>query len=144
MPSSFYRLTTHNSVARRGGSSLDIKNGRTNFFAPFLDLLPDLVANLAHLIEHFFFRACDRRRIGKTPMQPFCRAREDGTFLGAGFVANGNDVGEELAGLEDIEDGARLFMRDIVPISFMTSTAKGLSVPGSRPALWASKKSPQM
>ena len=30
------------------------------------------------------------------------------TFLRAGFIAHSDDIGEELAGLEDIENGLRL------------------------------------
>ena len=42
-------------------------------------------------------------------------ARENRTFLRAGFVADGNDVGEELAGFEDIEDSLSFLARNIDP-----------------------------
>jgi hypothetical protein len=75
--------------------------------------LPDLVANLAHLTEFFFFGAGDRRRIGEAPVQSFCRAGKDGTFLSAGFIANGDDVSEKLPRLEDIKDGLGFLLRDV-------------------------------
>jgi hypothetical protein len=46
-------------------------------------------------------------------MQSFCRAGKDGTFLGAGLIANGDYVSEELAGLENIEDRLGLLMGDV-------------------------------
>src|SRR5688572_31220136 len=48
-------------------------------------------------------------------MEALSDAREDGTFLGAGLIANGHDVGDELPGLEDVENGLRFLFGNIDP-----------------------------
>jgi hypothetical protein len=48
-------------------------------------------------------------------MQASGRSGKDRTFLRAGFVADRNDVSEELSGFEDIEDSLRFVFRNIDP-----------------------------
>src|SRR5438105_15629178 len=88
---------------------------RADTFAPLLNLCPDLVANEADLFEFCGFAALHLRRIWEAPMQSFRWARENGTLLRAGFVAHRNNVGEELAGFEHVEDSLRSLLRNIDP-----------------------------
>jgi hypothetical protein len=46
-------------------------------------------------------------------VQAFGDAGKDWAALGARFVADGDDAGEKLPGLEDIEDGACFLLRKI-------------------------------
>src|SRR5438128_5959838 len=87
---------------------------QADLVAPLLNLRPDFIANDPDLFEFCGFAALHLRRIGKAPMQSCRGARENRTFLRAGFVAHGNDVGEELAGFEDIEDSLRFLVRNLV------------------------------
>src|SRR5438874_4769793 len=80
---------------------------QADLFAPLLNLRPDLVANEPNLFEFCGFTALHLRRIREAPMQPCRGSRENGALLRAGLVAHANDIGEKLAGYEDIEDSLR-------------------------------------
>lgn len=92
---------------------LAVLDRRTDFVAPMLDLLPDLVANCADFLEFFLAGVGDGGRVGKSPVQSLGGAGEDRTFLGAAFIANGDDVGEELAGFKDVKNSLGFFPGDI-------------------------------
>lgn len=86
---------------------------RTNFRAPIVDLVVNLVADRTDLFELFVLRTSGLRGIGKAPMQSFRRSRKDRAFLRVGFVADGDDVGEKLARFENIENGLGFFFRNV-------------------------------
>jgi hypothetical protein len=73
----------------------------TNFRAPLLDFFLDGVAHFAGLGQ--FFRALKTGRIGKGPVQPRRDAGKNRAAFRARLVANGDDVGEHLAGLDHVE-----------------------------------------
>src|SRR5581483_10896315 len=87
--------------------------GRTYFGAPIVDLIANHVANFADLFELLHSRTFDSRWVGKAPVQSLGRSGKDGTLLCTRFIANGDDIGEELAGFENVEDRLRFFVRDI-------------------------------
>ncbi len=60
-------------------------------------------------------RAGERGRIWKTPVQSRRYSGKDGTALGAGLVADCDDVGEKFARFEDAEHGLSLILRNINP-----------------------------
>jgi len=68
-----------------------------HFLAPRFDALANLVANFARICEALFTSAGERGRIWKTPVQSRRYSGKDGAALGAGLVANGDDVGEQFA-----------------------------------------------
>jgi hypothetical protein len=70
-------------------------------------------------------------------MQSFRDAGKNRATLRAGFVADRNDVGEELAGLENIEDCAGLVLRDVDPDFLMRFDHKRVERAGLDPALSA-------
>ena len=67
------------------------------------NLIVDLVPNPPRLLHFFLMRASKFRGIRERPVQPRRYARENWTTCGFGFVANGDDVGEELSGFENVE-----------------------------------------
>ena len=77
------------------------------FVAETPDLIVDLVPNLSRLLQFFFGRAGKFRRIGERPMQARGHAGKNWTARRLRFIANRDDVGEQLPGLENIEDGLR-------------------------------------
>lgn len=87
----------------------------THFIAPHLNARADLVADFACPGEAFVVRAGEGRWIGKTPVQSFGHASKDGTPLRTALVADRDHVGEQFPGLENVEHGLRLFMRNINP-----------------------------
>src|SRR5438552_19068358 len=68
-----------------------------HFVAPHFDALANLVANFARTCEALFTRAGERGRIRKTPVQSRRYSGKDRTALGAGLVADCDDVGEKFA-----------------------------------------------
>ena len=78
---------------------------RAHFFTPFLDLLFDGVADFAGLGEFFCGRSGETGRVGEAPVQTRGDAGENRALFGAGFIADGDDVGEGLAGFYEIPDG---------------------------------------
>jgi hypothetical protein len=70
---------------------------------------------MARLLQTCFARATERCRIREEPMQSFRDAGKNRATLRAGFVADRDDVGEQVPGLENIEDSARFVLRDVDP-----------------------------
>jgi len=70
---------------------------------------------MARVFQTCFARSAERCRIREEPMQSFRDAGKDRATLRARFVADRDDVGEEVAGPENIEDSARLVLRDVDP-----------------------------
>src|SRR5438093_12011372 len=74
--------------------------------APFLNFGFDGVADLAGAGQLLIVAALERGRIGKAPMQAAGHARKYWAALGAGLVANGDNVGEALAGVVQVKHGS--------------------------------------
>lgn len=84
-----------------------------DFGAPHFDFFPDFVPDFSHAGHFFFMRANQGGGIAKTPVKTFGDAGKDRATLGAGFIANGNDMAEEFARFEDVEDRSRFFVRNV-------------------------------
>src|SRR6266699_334869 len=80
-------------------------NSGANFGAPFFDFGFDRVAHFAGAGKLFVVCAGDSGRVRETPMRPRGNTGEGGAALGAGFIANGDDISKALAGLERVMDG---------------------------------------
>src|SRR6266480_1579972 len=65
-----------------------------HFIAPHFATRANLIADLARPCKTFFVRANQRSRIGKTPVQSLRHTRKNRAALGAGFITNGDHVGE--------------------------------------------------
>jgi hypothetical protein len=76
-----------------------------NFGAPFFDFGFYGVADFAGSGEFFRVRPLEGGRVGETPMEAFGYTGEDGAALGAGFIADRDDIGEDPAGFKHVEDG---------------------------------------
>lgn len=83
------------------------------FRAKLTDLSVNLVPHLASLLQFFFRRAGEFRRIGERPMQARGYAGKDWTLLGLGLIANRDYIGKQLGGFENVEDRARLVLRNV-------------------------------
>src|SRR5262249_8916131 len=81
----------------RGGRSIWCKSTGTNLLAPLFDFAADLVANRADFPQLLFFAPSNGRRIGKAPVESLRRTGEDRAPFSAGFIANRDDVGKQLA-----------------------------------------------
>jgi hypothetical protein len=79
------------------------------------DLVVDLLPNAARLVQSIFMRSGELRRIRERPMQSRRHPGENRTALGLRFIANGDHVGEQLSGFEDVEHGARFVFGNIDP-----------------------------
>jgi hypothetical protein len=84
-----------------------------DFGAPFFDFGFDGFADFAGAGEFLIVATLESGRVGKTPMQAGGDARKDWAALRAGLVANGNDVGEALAGFVHVEHGFGLVARNV-------------------------------
>src|SRR6266571_4600648 len=74
-----------------------------DFGAPFFNSRLNGVADLAGAGELLLMCAWECGGVGKSPMQAGGDAGKDGAAFGAGFIANGDDIGEDPAGFEQIE-----------------------------------------
>ncbi len=78
-------------------------------------------------------------------MQTFRDARKNWTPLGTGSIAYGNDIRKKSWPDLKTSTTARVSLLEMsIPTSAITFTASGFNVPGSRPALSASKNSLQV
>lgn len=77
-------------------------------------------------------------------MQLLSVTRKDRAFLGGGRIADRDDIAKELTLFEHIEDSLGSFVRDIDTYLRHRVDDERIQVPGSRPALWAAKKLPQV
>ena len=80
---------------------------------PGLNLRANLIPDLPNGRHFFVVSSGQRRGIGKAPVQTFRDAGENRTALGAGFVANRDDVGKEFPGFRNIENGPRFLFGNI-------------------------------
>lgn len=127
--------------AKASQSAPRVCSGRL-LLTPFRNLCPDFVADLPHARPLFFVRSGQGRRIGKTPVHTFGDARENWTFLSAGFIANGDDVGKKFSRFEDIEHRLRFLLRNIDADFLHRFDHERIQRSRSSPALCASKTSP--
>ena len=91
----------------------ELRYRSTAWSAKLRDLRFDRISYLSRLLESFFPCAGEFCRIGKIPMHSRRNAGKNGALLGAAFVANGYDVIEPLARLDDIRYAARFFPADV-------------------------------
>ena len=118
---------------------------RTLLPAELLDGLADGVPDHPDPRELFLLGALDPRGVREAQVHVLCRPREDGTGLGRRLVADGDDIRKKGTRFQDVDNTLRVAFPEMsIPTSFMTATASGFRVPGSRPALSASKRSPQI
>jgi hypothetical protein len=73
----------------------------------------DTVSDFSDGFQLFLRCACKNAWVGKSPVQTFGDAWKNGTALGAGFVADGDNPGKELAGFEKIKNAFGLVSGDV-------------------------------
>lgn len=112
--------------------------------AKLLNLRANFFQQLPGFRDLFFMCPGKLRRIVEWPVEPLRYTGKNRASLRLRLAANGYYVGEQLTGLEDIKTDCVLLVEMSIPISCSPSTAKRLSVPGSSPALCASRKSPHI
>ena len=78
---------------------------RADLGAPLFDFGFDGIADFASAGEVFVVAILKGGGVGEAPMQAGGDTGKDGATFGAGFIANGDDVGEDFAGFEHVEDG---------------------------------------
>jgi hypothetical protein len=96
----------------RPGSGSDVL-WRADLSAPIFDFGFDAVANFADACELCLSGALKGRWVWETPMKARSDAGEDGATFGAGLVANGDDVGESVAGFVHVEHGLGLIAGNV-------------------------------
>ncbi len=109
------------------------------FFAERIDPGTDLIADATCSLQSSLVRPGEFGRIVKRPVQASSDARKNRTTFSLGFAANRHDELEYLSRFPNIENTLRC-----VPGDIDSEFANGLIVPGSNPALCASKNSPHV
>ena len=101
----------------------------THFITPGFDLRLNVVTNFAGPLQALLVCPGKRRRIRETPMQSVRNTRKDRTPCSLRFVANCNDVREELTALENVKHRLRLIVRNIDSYLVHHLNSEGIEFP---------------